>query len=379
MNTTRIGVSNPNESREPPRVWLLMGHKAGDNSQILALAEALSWQYEIKHMKYWRTELLSNLLLPQTLTGIRRSRSSPLHPPWPNLVITAGRRNEPVARWIRQQSAAACRLVHLGRPWANPQCFDLVITTPQYQIPPAANILLNSLPLHRVNPTRLAAAISEWQPRLAHLPRPYLALLVGGDSGPYVLDQRRVLCLVGEASTMAKKAGGSLLITTSARTPKTAVAALGQVVDVPSYVYRWSPAAKDNPYFGYLGLADGLIVTGESISMLTEACVTRRPVYIFDPGNHPVPLHCSGVGDQPSMTDTRQWWQRFDNYRWKPLTHRLAQKLGPRRMRRDVAIMQRHLVDSGRAVWLGQTFPQGQEPPALNDLERAVSVVKALF
>ena len=121
------------------------------------------------------------------------------------------------------------------------------------------------------------------------------------------------------------------------------------------------------------------IVTGESVSMLTEACATRRPVYIFDPGNHPVALHCSGVGKQTSLTDTRRWWQRAENYRWRPLTHLLAQKIGPSRMRRDVAVMQRHLIDNRRAVWLGQRFPQSRELPELEDLQRAVARVKALF
>ena len=102
----------------PPRTWVLLGQKPGDNGQVLALAEALGWPFEIKRMVYRPTELLTNRLLGITLLGIDRAASSPLAPPWPELVITAGRRNEPVARWIQRQAGGRqpVKLVHVGRP-----------------------------------------------------------------------------------------------------------------------------------------------------------------------------------------------------------------------------------------------------------------------
>ena len=121
-----------------PRVWVMMGHKAGDNSQILALAEALGWPFEIKRLTYRPTELLTNLLAPLTLLGIVRRSRAPLAPPWPDLIISAGRRNEPPCRWIQARAGKRVRLVHCGRPWAALENFDLVVTTPQYRLPQRA-------------------------------------------------------------------------------------------------------------------------------------------------------------------------------------------------------------------------------------------------
>ena len=45
---------------------------------------------------------------------------------------------------------------------------------------------------------------------------------------------------------------------------------------------KWGDAG-DNPYFGYLARADHIIVTGDSVSMCSEACATPKPVYIFAP------------------------------------------------------------------------------------------------
>jgi hypothetical protein len=73
------------------------------------------------------------------------------------------------------------------------------------------------------------------------------------------------------------------------------------------------------------------------------------------------------------------WWRRIRRLRLQPLIFRIAFKMGPTRMTRDVRIIQRELVAQGRAVWLGETFPQGPAPPPLTDVPRAVARVRAMF
>jgi uncharacterized protein len=120
-----------------PRVWALAGNKAGNSNQVLALTEALGWPFEIKKFVYRAN--VSNLLLRATLAGIDNQQSSPVEPPWPDLVIVAGRLNEPIARWIKQQSPDTVRLVHVGRPWSSLDYFDLIVTTPQHSLPVRPN------------------------------------------------------------------------------------------------------------------------------------------------------------------------------------------------------------------------------------------------
>lgn len=343
------------------RVWLLAGHKAGDNNQLKALAEALGWPYEIKSMVYRRHELLTNRLIGVTLLGIDARRSSPLTPPWPDLVLTAGRRNEPVARWIRRQSGGTARLVHLGRPWTALECFDLIVTTPQYFLPERANILHNRLPLHRVNPERLQHAADAWQQRFDRLPRPWIGVLIGGDSGAFVMTAARGAELGRRINDLATAAGGSVLATDSPRTPVAAGDAFVRSIRVPHLCHRWADGG-DNPYLGILACADILVVTGESMSMLTEAAATAKPLYIYDFRETP-----------------RGWWRRRHNWRFKALSDRLAMRFGPVRMRRDIGNIQHALVADGRAAWLGDsTAPTGSSMDGA-DLERAVARVRALF
>jgi mitochondrial fission protein ELM1 len=348
-----------------PRTWLLLGHKPGDNGQVLALAEALGWPFEVKRMVYRPTELLSNVLVKVTLLGIDRSRSSPLQPPWPELVISAGRRNEPVARWIQKQAEVAgaprTRLVHVGRPWAPTQAFDLIVTTPQYALPRRPNILHTEAPMHRVSPQLLAEAASAWEPRLAHLPRPRIAVMLGGHVAPHTFDATAGATLARQVSAMAGEAGGSLLVSTSARTPAEVVSAFEANLHRPHLLYRWRRDDPDNPYFAFLALAERIVVTSDSMSMLVEAVATGKPVLIFD-----LATAGGGRGLAPApMMRRLVWW--------------LGRRFGPRQLLRDTGAIHRGQVAAGRAVWLGQPWRPERDVPPLGDTARAAARVRALF
>jgi mitochondrial fission protein ELM1 len=357
--------------RPQPRVWLLTGHKAGDNTQVVALAEALGWPFELKRFAYQPWELLSNRLLGVTLAGIDQAGSSPLEPPWPDLVITAGRRNEPVARWIRRASGGRARLVHVGRPWAPLDCFDVIVVTPQYFLPERPNILTTDLPLHRITQAGLAEVALRWGDRFAHLARPYWSVLLGGNSGPFVFTAGKAIRLARWLNGCVHSEGGALLVTSSARTPEHAFAAFLDALEAPLAVFRWGDPAEENPYQAYLALADRLVVTGESMSMLAEASATGKPLFICDLSDCP-------AGGMRAPGDCRPWWNYRHNLRYKPLSHHLAMALAPRRMRRDVSRIQERMVASGRAVWVGEEWRGGGRSQQ-SDLERAAARVRALF
>jgi mitochondrial fission protein ELM1 len=344
-----------------PLAWCLLGRKAGDNAQVRALAAELNYPTLDKHIAAQPWELLVHLGSGASLAGIDVAGSSDLTPPWPDLVITAGRRNEPVAHWIRRQSAGHARLVHIGRPWAPLDSFDLIVTTPQYALPQQHNILHNELPLHRLLPTDLQQAAREFAPMWQELPRPWIAALVGGDSGRFVFTPAKAGRLGRQCEALAREHAGSLLITNSPRTPEGATDVLLEQISAPYYCYRFEEGGR-NPYQGLLALADMFVVTGESMSMLAEASSTHRPLLIFDMGD----------GDA-------NWWRLRHNYRYKPLSHRFAMRFGPRRMRRDVARIQQSLIDSGRAAWLGEPPPAPAPVEGTTELATTAARVRQLL
>jgi hypothetical protein len=348
------------ELSAPPRVWALLGQKPGDNGQVLALAEAVGWPFEIRRLAFRPGELVTNRLLGITLLGVDRARSDALAPPWPGLLLTAGRRNEPAARWIQQAAGgpAACRLVQVGRPWAPVAAFDLIVTTPQYALPHHPRILHTEAPMHRVSEAALAEAAARWRPRLADLPCPRIALMLGGHVGPWTFTPAKGRELGRQADAMARALGAALLVSTSARTPPAVVDALAAEITVPHRLYRWRAGDPDNPYLGFLALAQRIVVTSDSMSMLVEATATAKPVYVFDladpPGRAPLTL--------------------------RRLVFRLGRLLGPRRLARDVTAIHQGQLAAGRAVPLGLPWPEdGPATPPADSAAMAAARVRALF
>ena len=273
-------------------------------------------------------------------------------------------RNEPVGRWIRNQSGGRTRLVHIGRPWANLDQFDLVITTPQYRLPARDNVLQNSLTLHSVSAERLKVAAESWKPRFMQLPKPYTGVILGGNSGPYTLGPKAVESIARQANRMAEQRNGSLLFSTSARTPKTAIQVLKQAVSAPHYLYQWQANDAANPYFGILALSDELIVTADSVSMLSEACATGKPVYMAELGGYGYPM--------------RPVRKAAVDFRLSALTYCWMMRFAPKRLSRDLRLVHNNLLSESRVAWLGESFPQHTDKVSA-DLDQALQRVQALF
>jgi mitochondrial fission protein ELM1 len=134
-----------------PRVWLLLGERQGDNAQVLALGQALTkdlgWPHETKQLHFDPDCEVAFKDRGATLIGLDTGRSDVLAPPWPEIVIAVGRRAAPVSRWLKEQTAGRLLNVHLGRPRTAYHHFDLIVTTPQYGLPAAPNVIKLTLPI----------------------------------------------------------------------------------------------------------------------------------------------------------------------------------------------------------------------------------------
>lgn len=267
----------------PPRTWVLADDRAGNVAQALGVAEALGWPFERKDLGYDRWARLPNALRGASLLGVTAAGRAGLAPPWPDLVIAAGRRTAPVARWLRRRNPAA-RLVQVMDPgWPGRANFALIaIPNHDGAAPSDGTILRITGAPHRVTPARLATEAALWQPRLAHLPRPWTAVMVGGSTKSHAFTAEHARLLGEQVARLVAATGGSLLITTSRRTGPDAAAALEPLLPEPRAWFRWGDAG-DNPYYGYLALADRIVVTGDSVSMVCEACAAPAPLLIFAP------------------------------------------------------------------------------------------------
>ena len=266
-----------------PLVWLLLGERLGDNAQIRKLGSILDLATETKYLRYNGLYQVPNTLKGASLLSVQRQSRRELTPPWPDLVILCGRKSVATARWIKKQSKGRTKLIAIGRPRVDLDIFDLVVTTPQYRVPKEPNVVELLIPLSGVSEEDLQDGRRLWKNSVAELPEPRIALLVGGDTTTGCLDEVAADRLGRLASRYAKSRGGSLMITTGPRTRFRAAEALINAITVPSRIHRWMPGrSTPNPYLGFIGMADEVIVTCDSASMIADAAVAKKPILLFD-------------------------------------------------------------------------------------------------
>lgn len=268
---------------QPLRIWVLADDRAGNVAQAVGVAEALERPFETKDIRYSPLARLPNALQGASRLGVTPETRGALTSPWPDVVIAAGRRTAPVARWIKRQNPRAflVQIMNPGRVGADE--FDLIaIPAHDCKLPTgdAPNVVRTTGAPHRVTSARLTAARDVWAQRFAALPRPWIALIVGGATNRKPFPPELATTLGQQATKMA--AGGSVLLTTSRRTGTDAEQALLATILEPRFVFTWGNSGE-NPYMGFLALADAIVVTGDSVSMCSEACATSAPVYIFAP------------------------------------------------------------------------------------------------
>jgi len=262
-------------------IWVLADDRAGNVAQAMGVAEALGRPFEVKTIRYDRLGALPNWLRGASRLGLTAASRAALAPPWPALVIAAGRRTAPVARWIGARSGAfLAQVMDPGGPGR--AAFDLIAVPAHDRPRPGPATLVIPTAPHRVTAPRLAQAAADWAPRFAALPRPWIGVVVGGATRrrpfPVAMAER----LGADAAQLAARLGGSVLLTTSRRTGAEQAAALAARLDGPHWAHLYGQPG-DNPYFGFLALADLLVVTGDSVSMVSEAVSAPAPVLIWAP------------------------------------------------------------------------------------------------
>ncbi|KAI4348933.1 hypothetical protein L6164_009594 [Bauhinia variegata] len=219
----------------------------------------------------------------------------------PLLVVASGRDTISVASSVKRLAPENVFVIQIQHPRLHLNRFDLVITprhdyyplTPdaQKQIPwylrrwitprepPGRNVILTVGALHQADFTALRIAASTWRDELEPLPKPLLVVNVGGPSSncSYGAD------LAKQLVTMLQNvlwSCGTIRISFSRRTPEKISKILLKEFSTNPKAQIWSGEGP-NPHMGHLAWADAFVITADSVSMLSEACSTGKPVYVI--------------------------------------------------------------------------------------------------
>ena len=263
-------------SAPEPTAWTVSDGRAGNARQASALAAAMGldardWTLESRPPWRW--------LAPRWLPGARNAfgprfaeaAASEL----PALAIGCGRQAALATRVLRAQGT---RVVQLLDPRIAPSHWDVVVA-PRHDALQGDNVVTLLGSLHPVDDAWLARARTAF-PSLGMLPRPRVALLLGGPTRHAPWDGAALQAWLRQVEALVAREGGSLLLCGSRRTPGS-LRALARDASPRLPGVRWLDAGDgDNPYPGVLAWADRIACTADSVNMLSEACATWAPVFV---------------------------------------------------------------------------------------------------
>jgi mitochondrial fission protein ELM1 len=269
-------VSTPREE-----CWAITDRAAGNQRQALALAERLGLTVRplvLEPRAPW-SWFAPRLILggPLALPPDERGHFAP---PWPRVAVGCGRAAALFTRMLRTLSAGHCHTVQILDPRMDPVHWDTLIA-PRHDGVTGPNVLTPLGSLNPIDEDWLADAREAW-PHLGDLPAPRVGVLLGGPRHGIAMDGAWTQAFIHGLRTLHARRGGSLLVLASRRTPPGLAGALGDALgDVPGL--HWTGAEGPNPYPGVLAWADRLVVTPDSVNMLSEACAVGCAVHTFAP------------------------------------------------------------------------------------------------
>jgi mitochondrial fission protein ELM1 len=270
----------------PGRCWVISDGTMGMVSQCLALLRALDIDGE--DIRAVPTPLLRMFPALAAIPGwqltMGRKPDWLKAGIWPDLLITCGKRMAGISIGVKRLSRGQTRTIHIQDPHIAPRYFDLLITPAHDHIAVAQrtgsqfhdNLLVTMGALNRLSPEEIAEASAELPAEVKKQKKPIIAVMLGGNNSRYKAGKEAFLRLADQLTALAKKTGGSLIILPSRRTPKRHLRGLSDQLGTTAHQI-WD-GKGDNPYPGVLGLADILAVTSDSVNMISEACITGKPV-----------------------------------------------------------------------------------------------------
>jgi mitochondrial fission protein ELM1 len=260
-----LTVRNPRrKGRTVETARILCTDISGLRAQAIGLAEAAGFEPDIRTLK--------------PATGLKRLWQVPppeaVAEPLPPLIIGCGGAGASLAASIRRPGV---KVVAIQNPRISLQKFDLVFAARHDGIS-GANVIVTRNALHRVTTARLAIEAEHWRPVFAPLRRPLVAVLLGGSNGRYRFGPAEARALANQLAAMMETDGVGLAITPSRRSSPEVLAILRESL-APRGAWIWD-GGENNPYFGMLALADAIVVTADSVSMVSEAVATSAPVLL---------------------------------------------------------------------------------------------------
>jgi len=275
----KTNVQKSKEKSLKTTCWIVTEGMAGTENQCLGITNALGINPVIKQINLrapwkWLSPMLG-FENKWIFTGASLEES--VQNPYPDILITAGRKSIAAARYITKKANKDILSVHVQDPRVHSSEFDLICVPAHDQMRSENTIVTDGAP-NLISGDALESARQEFKNRFAHLPDKKIAAMIGGNSKTHKMPPEATNTLCDKITALAEQNYG-IMVTASRRTGQENSNILKKRM-VHQNIYYWD-GTGDNPYHGFLALADYLLVTSDSVSMLSDAASTGKPVFMI--------------------------------------------------------------------------------------------------
>ena len=286
------------------------------NSQTSGLAKAVGLEFEFKNTRIgfpWNC-------LPMSWTPwsnrVMQDPAALVTEPAPQLVVSCGRHGIIPALFLKKKLGSKVFTVHIQDPKIDTSGFDLVVV-PKHDKTRGENVYLTTGALHYVTPEKLAAARnSEHAAPFRDCGKPICTVLLGGKNGYYAFSNSDLERLIMHLECVTESHDVKLVILKSNRSPEAACQRLTERFGKDHFVWD---GVGHNPYFEALAWSSHVVVTGDSVSMITEATATGCPVYVQHlTERRPAPRFRRFHGMFEKAGYTRTFDGQLDNWTYDP-------------------------------------------------------------
>jgi uncharacterized protein len=267
------------------RIYVLSAGRRGDLGQMTDVAVATGLPLEVRHLQFhggatWRKCLWPAHFLtipsPEVFAGIE-----------PHDVVLCAEAHVCALVAKKRRSGNKFIAVCIGRPRGYFDDFDLIITSPQYELPPGQNVFQIPYPPHQL-PEYVSAALKNRPPASAH---PRHVCLIGGSSAPDMLDREALNRIIDELQVLTSRDGYEVDILFSPRTSLHAKQHIVKRADMNAMRVHDYADKDGEKYWCLLSQADSVSVTADSVSMIVESMLTGRPVHVHKLSQQPRLYH----------------------------------------------------------------------------------------
>tara|TARA_B100000767_G_C19636919_1_gene480798 strand:- start:43 stop:981 length:939 start_codon:yes stop_codon:yes gene_type:complete len=252
---------------------LLSGGMHGMISQVEGLAKALDIDFThhtVEMNNFWK-------MFPPKLTPISQNVFKKIEVEEFDVIISCGRKSVIPSIYLKQNSNKKIINIHIQDPKVNLNNFSYVIA-PEHDELIGENVFSTKGAIHYLTTEEINNNTNYLKNRLQN-GKEYFLLILGGPTKHYDYSDENILDIFNLFDNLVKKNNLQGIVVPSMRTPKNIIELSKNKLGENSLVID---TVDKKAYLSALSLAKYISVTCDSTSMISEAALTGKPIYIAD-------------------------------------------------------------------------------------------------